>query len=89
MIYTEEHSATIHAMLANRYGNADATSAAVIYDVRGEVCAYAKRFIDGSVDVVNVNRALCMTSSRHIVRTPSMHAALVAEFGNGFRYVAA
>lgn len=89
MLYTKEHAATVHQTLANRYGNDDAVDAAIVFDVCGNVCSYAKRFMDGHVDVVNVNNALYMTSSKRINNTPSMFVALVAEFGSGFRYVAA
>lgn len=89
MLYTKEHAATVHQTLANRYGNDDAVDAAIVFDVCGNTCAYVKRFMDGHVDVVNVNSSLYMTSSMRINNTPSIFAALVAEFGNGFRYVAA
>lgn len=87
MLYDDELAAIVHQTLANRYGNPDAENAAIVYDVCGNVCAYAKRFMDGRVDVVNVNKDLYMTSSRRICNSTSMFAALVKEFGQGYRYV--
>lgn len=89
MIYNDEHAEAAATILASRYGNADATDAAIIYDVMGNICGYAKMLPNGRIDVVDVDRNLCMSGSHRICNSTSMFAALVAEYGQGYRYVAA